>query len=197
MHQTALYLSSLWDFPCSCLLLLRLFFISGFIDVPLPCNHGFYWLFDWPTVDLFVLPGGKVGSYCRQKNAGGARVRVTLPSRKRFCKVWAWDEFWHFHPAFHRMTSCSGSGMDQDDLLLLLTNLKSSLSWSLHICKPPTHGCSDHTLLFHIWSNKTTPTFSNAHLSCVYSAYLLIKASSLSGMMVLWLHVHKNIQCSA
>lgn len=142
IYSTAINLSSLWDFSRSCLLLLWLFFISGFINVPLPCNHGFYRLFDWPAVNFFVLPGREVGSYCWQKNAGWVRVTVNLPSQKRFCKVWASGESLHVHPGFLRMTSCSGSGMQ--------TYNEHDLLWTPYTYQPIIHSCSDQTLLFSI-----------------------------------------------
>lgn len=40
---------------------------------------------------------------------GKTKLNPFLPSRKMSYMVWAWDESWHFHPALHQMSSCSGS----------------------------------------------------------------------------------------
>lgn len=113
-HLTALYLSSLWDFPWCCFLFVQLLFLPGFIDVPLPRDHGFNRLFDGPPVDLLVL----AREQSRRLKAVGMRITqrkvqnqmVDLPSLRRFCMAWAWDGFLHFHPGPRRMTSCFGSG---------------------------------------------------------------------------------------
>lgn len=52
----SLYLSCLRDFSRGRLLLLWLLLLSGLVQIPLPCKHGFDGLFDWPAVNLFVLP---------------------------------------------------------------------------------------------------------------------------------------------
>lgn len=54
------YLSSLGDLPGNCLLFVRLLFLSGFVQVPLPGDHGFDGLLDWPAVDLLVLDQGSL-----------------------------------------------------------------------------------------------------------------------------------------
>lgn len=189
-HLTVLYLSSLWDFPWCCFLFVQLLFLSGFINVPLPRDHGFNWLFDGPPVDLLVLARKQLG---RLK---AVRMRITqrkmqnhivdLPSLRRFCMAWAWDGFLHFHPAPHHRTSCFGSGNTNmhawyDAYVYLMA---STMIYRFHLC---THWQTNPACYqFFEMMKAGKNTFSKAHLSWVYSAYLLIKGSSLSGIIVLW-----------
>lgn len=70
------YLSSLRNLPCSCFLFVRLLFLSGFIDVPLPGDHCFDGLLDWPAVDLLVLEQ----QYC--KGTGGEKKTVRKQQKR-------------------------------------------------------------------------------------------------------------------
>lgn len=135
MNPSSPYLSSLWDFPWRRLLLIWLVFFSCFIYVPLPCNHGFDWLFDWPTIDLFVLPEGKskwleAGTDEAQEDSMHS-VTVSLPSPRRFCMAWAWDEFLHFHPTLRHMTSYSGSETYTDIQVLFVLIMGFLLTCSM------------------------------------------------------------------
>lgn len=105
------YLSSLRYLSRSCLLLLWLLFLSGFLYVPFPGQHGFNGLFDRPTVDLFVLKEKPVLNESRDRwqKRSTHNLSVSLPFLRRFYMVWASDGLSHFHPAPHRKTSCSES----------------------------------------------------------------------------------------
>lgn len=57
-HSSLLYLSRLGDLACgggSGLFLDFSLPISGFLQGPLPCQHGFDGFLDGPTIDLLVL----------------------------------------------------------------------------------------------------------------------------------------------
>lgn len=158
------YLSSLRNLPGGCFLFVRLLFLSGFIDVPLPGDHGLDGLLDWPAVDLLVLEQQRQGSWGEnsEEEAGGWWM-MGPPSLRRSCMDGASGVFLHFHPAPRHMTSCSGSeNTTQTCITLSINTVKKIFNWMLLII-----------------------TFSKAHLSWVYSAYLLMKGSNLSGIIVL------------
>lgn len=53
------YLSSLGDLACGSFLLYFSLPVPGFLQGPLPGQHGFDGLFDWPTINLLVLTNRK------------------------------------------------------------------------------------------------------------------------------------------
>lgn len=115
------YLSSLWDLASCLLLCFLVVSISGFVQSPLPGNHGFDRLFNRPAVDFFVLKQIWIWTYdishlpkalwsLRESWWKCNIIWRPLPFQRMFCKAWAWDESWRFHPTPHQKSSYFGSG---------------------------------------------------------------------------------------
>lgn len=194
--QPAAYLRSLGDFSWCCLLLLRLFFFSCFLDVPFPRNHGFDRFFDWPSVDLFVL---------REKSVRAeAKTRETARSDAQHVCELTFSENVLYGRSMGWVLAFSSSVSPYDQLFwiwnihvqiqlsIMLTNLALCLFKVIcYVLQQPNMLVQIQlkiSINLSVWWQwvKTNVTFSKAHLSWVYSAYLLMKGSSLSGMIVLW-----------
>lgn len=59
LHFVLFHLSSLGDLACGCFLLHFSLPVPGFLQGPLPGQHGFDGLFDRPAINLLVLRNGK------------------------------------------------------------------------------------------------------------------------------------------